>query len=71
MNKMNDEVKAYFDTLPISVQSAIIESGATFKTVEQLKMVAKAFMEKYPEIYVEGDSWGFSADTFSQKAAPS
>ena len=43
---MNDEVKAYFDTLPISVQSAIIESGATFKTVEQLKMVAKAFMEK-------------------------
>ena len=46
MNKMNDEVKAYFDTLPISVQSAIIESGATFKTVEQLKMVAKAFMEK-------------------------
>ncbi len=46
MNKMNDEVKAYFDTLPISIQSAIIESGATFKTVEQLKMVAKAFMEK-------------------------
>ncbi len=46
MNKMNDEVKAYFDTLPISVQSAIIESGATFKTVEQLKIVAKAFMEK-------------------------
>ena len=46
MNKMNDEVKAYFDTLPISIQSAIIESGATFKTVEQLKIVAKAFMEK-------------------------
>lgn len=46
MNKMNDEVKAFFDTLPISIQSAIIESGATFKTVEQLKMVAKAFMEK-------------------------
>ena len=46
MNKMNDEVKAFFDTLPISVQTAIIESGATFKTVEQLKIVAKAFMEK-------------------------
>ena len=46
MNKMNDEVKAFFDTLPISVQTAIIESGATFKTVEQLKMVAKAFMGK-------------------------
>ena len=46
MNKMNEEVKAYFDTLPISVQTAIIESGATFKTVEQLKIVAKAFMEK-------------------------
>ena len=46
MNKMNEEVKAYFDTLPISVQSAIIESGATFKTVEQLKIVAKSFMEK-------------------------
>ena len=46
MKNMNEEVKAYFDTLPISVQTAIIESGATFKTVEQLKMVAKAFMEK-------------------------
>ena len=46
MNKMNDEVKAYFDTLPISIQSAIIESGATFKTVEQLKIVAKAYLEK-------------------------
>lgn len=46
MNKMNDEVKAFFDTLPISVQTAIIESGATFKTVEQLKIVAKAFIEK-------------------------
>ncbi|MBR2454605.1 MAG: hypothetical protein IKB36_00975 [Clostridia bacterium] len=46
MKNMSEEVKAYFDTLPISVQSAIIESGATFKTVEQLKIVAKAFMEK-------------------------
>ena len=45
MNKMNDEVKAYFDTLPISVQTAIIESGATFKTVEQLKIVARAYLE--------------------------
>ncbi len=46
MNKMNEEVKAYFDTLPISVQSAIIESGATFKTVEQLKIVARAYLER-------------------------
>lgn len=46
MNKMNDEVKAYFETLPISVQSAIIESGATFKTVEQLKIVARAYLER-------------------------
>lgn len=46
MKNMSEEVKAYFDTLPISVQSAIIESGATFKTVEQLKIVAKSFMEK-------------------------
>ena len=46
MNKMNDEVKAYFDTLPISVQTAIIESGATFKTVEQLKIVARAYLEE-------------------------
>ena len=46
MNKMSEEVKAYFDTLPISIQSAIIESGATFKTVEQLKIVAKAYMER-------------------------
>ena len=46
MKNMNEEVKAYFDTLPVSIQSAIVESGATFKTVEQLKIVAKAFMEK-------------------------
>lgn len=46
MNKMNEEVKAYFDTLPIYVQSAIIESGATFKTVEQLKIVARAYLER-------------------------
>lgn len=46
MNKMNDEVKAYFDTLPISIQTAIIESGATFKTVEQLKIVARAYLER-------------------------
>ena len=46
MKNMNEDVKAYFDTLPVSVQSAIVESGATFKTVEQLKIVAKAFMEK-------------------------
>ncbi len=46
MKNMNEEVKAYFDTLPASIQTAIVESGATFKTVEQLKIVARAYLEK-------------------------
>jgi hypothetical protein len=45
MKNMSEEVKEYFDTLPKSVQTAIVESGATFQTVEQLKIVARAFME--------------------------
>ena len=46
MKNMNADVKAYFDTLPASIQTAIVESGATFKTVEQLKIVAKAYLER-------------------------
>ena len=44
MNNMNIEMQAYFDTLPVSVRSAIVESGAKFETVEQLKVLAKAYM---------------------------
>ena len=43
MNNMNSETKAYFDALPVSVRSAIVESGAKFETVEQLKVLVKAY----------------------------
>ena len=43
MNNMNLETKAYFDTLPVSVRSAIVESGAKFDTVEQLKVIVQAY----------------------------
>ena len=42
MNNMNLETKAYFDSLPVSIRSAIVESGAKFDTVEQLKVLVKA-----------------------------
>ncbi len=44
MENMNAEMKSYFDSLPVSVRSAIVESGAKFETVEQLKVLAKAYM---------------------------
>lgn len=43
MNNMNLETKAYFDSLPISIRSAIVESGAKFETLEQLKVLVKAY----------------------------
>ena len=43
MNNMNLETKAYFDALPISIRSAIVESGAKFDTVEQLKVLVQAY----------------------------
>ncbi len=43
MNNMNLETKAYFDSLPVSIRSAIVESGAKFETVEQLKILVKAY----------------------------
>ena len=43
MNNMNLETKAYFDSLPVSIRSAIVESGAKFETVEQLKVLVKAY----------------------------
>ncbi len=43
MNNMSLEVKTYFDSLPVSVRSAIVESGAKFETVEQLKVLVKAY----------------------------
>ena len=46
MDNMTMDVRAYFNTLPASVRNAIVESGATFKTVEQLKIVAKAYLER-------------------------
>ncbi len=42
MNKMNLETQAYFDSLPVAIRTAIVESGAKFDTVEQLKVLAKA-----------------------------
>jgi hypothetical protein len=44
MNNMNLETKAYFDSLPVSIRSAIVESGAKFDTVEQLKVLVKAYI---------------------------
>ena len=43
MNNMSMEVKTYFDSLPVSIRSAIVESGAKFDTVEQLKVLVKAY----------------------------
>lgn len=43
MNNMNREVKEYFDSLPVSIRSAIVESGAKFDTVEQLEVIVKAY----------------------------
>ena len=43
MDNMNLETKAYFDSLPVSIRSAIVESGAKFDTVEQLKVLVKAY----------------------------
>lgn len=43
MNNMNLETKAYFDSLPVTIRSAIVESGAKFETVEQLKVLVKAY----------------------------
>ena len=40
---MNLETKAYFDSLPVTIRSAIVESGAKFETVEQLKVLVKAY----------------------------
>lgn len=44
MENMNSEMKSYFDSLPVSVRSAIVESGAKFETVEQLKVLAQAYL---------------------------
>mgnify|MGYP003293925553 CR=1 FL=1 len=43
MNNMSADLKAYFDTIPVSVRSAIVESGAKFDTVEQLKVLVAAY----------------------------
>lgn len=43
MKNMNLETQAYFDSLPVSVRSAIVESGAKFDTVEQLKVLVAAY----------------------------
>ena len=43
MSNMNLETKAYFDALPISIRSAIVESGAKVDTVEQLRVLVAAY----------------------------
>ncbi len=45
-NNMSMDVRAYFNTLPASVRTAIVESGAKFDTVEQLKVLAESYMNK-------------------------
>lgn len=44
MDNMTMDVRAYFNTLPVSVRTAIIESGAKFETLEQLKVLAESYM---------------------------
>ncbi len=39
-------MKAYFDTLPTSVQETILQSGMKVDTVEQLKACAEQFLKK-------------------------
>lgn len=46
MDNMTMDVRAYFNTLPASVRTAIVESGAKFDTVEQLKVLAEAHMNR-------------------------
>lgn len=46
MNNMTIDVRTYFNTLPASVRTAIVESGAKFDTVEQLKVLAESYMSK-------------------------
>ncbi len=41
---MNLDIQAYLDSLPVSVRTAIVESGAKFETVEQLKVIAEAYL---------------------------
>lgn len=41
---MNLDIQAYLDSLPASVRTAIVESGAKFETVEQLKVIAEAYL---------------------------
>lgn len=40
----NSDVQAYLDSLPVSVRTAIVESGAKYDTVEQLKVLAQVYM---------------------------
>ena len=44
MENMSLEMQTYFDSLPVSVRSAIVESGAKFQTLEQLKVLAEAYL---------------------------
>lgn len=46
MENMTMDVRAYFNTLPASVRTAIVESGAKFQTLEQLKVIAESYMNK-------------------------
>lgn len=45
-NNMSMDVRAYFNTLPASVRTVIVESGAKFDTLEQLKVLAESYMSK-------------------------
>lgn len=40
---LSDDMKAYFNTLPQSLQVTIVQSGAKINSLEDLKSVAKEF----------------------------
>ena len=39
-------MKQYFDTLPVSVQETIMQSGVEVNSLDQLKQCAQHFMQK-------------------------
>lgn len=42
----DEQLKTYFNTLPMSVQQAVIESGVSIQTVEDLHKFAEGYTTK-------------------------
>lgn len=45
IQETNPEAKAYFDSLPLFVQESIMQSGANFNDIDQLKQCAQNLMQ--------------------------